>query len=91
MTQRAVTTTPLQALSLMNNSFVLRMSDRFAERLRAECGDDGLAQVCRAFELVYARSPDADEDREASDFAAEHGLEALCRVLFNTSECLYVE
>jgi hypothetical protein len=31
---RAVTTTPLQSLALLNNSFVLRMSDRLAQRLK---------------------------------------------------------
>ena len=37
---RSVTTTPLGALALLNTSFVLRMSDHFAARLRAEAGDD---------------------------------------------------
>ena len=31
--KRAVTTTPLQALALLNNSFVLRMADKFAQRV----------------------------------------------------------
>ncbi len=31
--KRPVTTTPLQALALANNAFVLHQADRFAERL----------------------------------------------------------
>jgi hypothetical protein len=31
--KRAVTTTPLQALSMLNNSFVLRMADQFAAHI----------------------------------------------------------
>lgn len=89
--RRAVTTTPLQALSLMNNSFVLRMADCFAERLQTECGDDVDVQVARAFELVYSRPPEPDEQAQAVEFVGNHGLSALCRVLFNTNEFLYVE
>jgi hypothetical protein len=89
--KRAVTTTPLQALSLMNNSFVLRMADCFAERLQTECGDDTAAQVGRAYELVYSRPPKPEEQAEAVQFVGDHGLPALCRVLFNTNEFLYVE
>ncbi len=39
--QRGVTTTPLQALVLLNNSFLLRMSDHFAARVSAEAGPEG--------------------------------------------------
>ncbi len=38
---RAVTITPLQALSLLNNRFVLEMADEFAERLADEFDDLG--------------------------------------------------
>ncbi len=89
--QRAVTTTPLQALSLMNDSFVLRMADALAERVRREVGDDGSAQTRRVFEHVFGRKPDADEAAAAERFTARHGLAALCRVTFNGNELLYVD
>ncbi len=38
--RRAVTTTPLQALALMNNALVLHLSDAFAARLVREAGPD---------------------------------------------------
>ena len=38
--RRNITTTPLQALSLLNNPFVLRMARHFAARIVAEVGDD---------------------------------------------------
>jgi hypothetical protein len=59
--RRALTTTPLQALSLMNNAFVLRMADRFAERLKKETGDDVGKQIARAYELAYGRNATAEE------------------------------
>ncbi|HVX10929.1 MAG TPA: DUF1553 domain-containing protein [Pirellulales bacterium] len=88
---RAVTTTPLQALALLNDSFMLRMADRFAERVRAEAGQEPAAQVDRAYRLALARRPNGDETAAASDFVARHGLPALARVLFNANEFLYVE
>src|SRR2546430_10870888 len=41
MPQRGATTTPLQALGLMNGSFVLRQAHRFAERVKPDAGSDG--------------------------------------------------
>ena len=88
--KRAVTTTPLQALSLLNSSFVLRMSDRLAARVTKQGGqtEDQIGQVYR---LLFSREPHVDELKRATDFAGAHGLPALCRVLFNSNEFLYVD
>src|SRR5262249_18224848 len=59
--RRAVTTTPLQALALLNDSFMLRMAERFAARLERECGAGLDGQVRRAYLLAYAREPAAEE------------------------------
>jgi mono/diheme cytochrome c family protein len=88
---RAVTTTPLQALALLNDSFVLRLSDRFAERLRAEAGEEVATQIERAYRLALAREPRPEELADAQTFVAEHGLSAFCRVLFNSNEFLYID
>jgi hypothetical protein len=89
--RRAITTTPLQALVLLNNSFVLRMSDSLAERVRGEAGENPTAQVSRMLSLVYGRAPSADEERLATDLVAREGLATLARVLFNSNEFLYVD
>jgi hypothetical protein len=89
--KRVVTTTPLQALALMNNAFVLRMSDRLADRAEAEAGDDVARQVERLYALAYGRAPDAEEIDAAATLAREHGLAALGRVVFNSNEFLYVD
>jgi hypothetical protein len=88
--RRGSTTTPLQALSLLNNSFTLRMADCFAERLTREKPGDAAAQVKRAFELAYGRAATEAELTESEAFIAEHGLGAFCRVLFNSNGFLYV-
>jgi hypothetical protein len=89
--RRALTTTPLQALALMNNAFVLRMSDRFADRLRREAGADAEMQIVRAIELAYGRRATKDEIARLRPLVAEHGLPVFCRAIFNSNEFVYVD
>ncbi len=89
--QRAVTTTPIQALALMNNSFVLRMSDRFAQRVSNEVGNDPRSQADRVCQLAYGRSPSGSESERLGRFVSEQGLSALCRVVLNSNEFIHVD
>ena len=89
--RRAVTTTPLQALALMNNTFVLRMANRLAERLESERPGDVAAQIDRAYRLTCGRPANEPERQDVAKFVEAHGLAAFCRVLLNTNEFLYVE
>ncbi|MFM8273687.1 MAG: DUF1553 domain-containing protein, partial [Gemmata sp.] len=88
--RRAVTTTPLQALGLWNNGFALRASEAFAARVAKEA-DGAAAQVRRAWQLAHQRDPTPDEARLATKLVADHGLKALCRVLFNSNEFVAAE
>jgi hypothetical protein len=85
---RSETTTPLQALALLNDRFMLRQADRFAERVRSEAPHDPVTLAAR---LAWQREPDPIERRSLRDHAALHGLAAVCRVLLNSSEFLYVD
>ncbi|MSQ96754.1 MAG: DUF1553 domain-containing protein [Gemmataceae bacterium] len=89
--RRALTTTPLQALSLMNGAFVLRMADRFAERLKKEAGDDVAKQIARAVELAYGRRATDDEIARVRPIVERHGLAVFCRAVFNSNEFVYVD
>ena len=88
--KRSVTTTPLQALGLMNNSFVLRQARLFAERIQKESGAGADAQVAYAYRYAFGRPPTEQEAAQAGALAREHGLESLCWVLLNASEFLYL-
>jgi hypothetical protein len=88
--RRTRTITPIQALSLLNNSFVEKCAARFAERVRREAGADLAPQIDRAWRLALARPPSDREERAARSFAARQGLEPLCLVLLNTNEFLFV-
>jgi len=87
---RASTTTPLQALSLMNTSFVLRMSDLLAKRVKQRAGLQTQEQVSELFLLAFQRQPQPAEALLAEKFVKQHGLSALCRVILNSNEFLYV-
>ncbi len=89
--KRSSTVTPLQALSLMNHSFVLRMADQFASRLKTEAGDSAEAQVHAAYRQLYGRTPEADEVLLSVDFVKRRGLPAFCRAMWNSSEFLFVD
>jgi mono/diheme cytochrome c family protein len=89
--RRAETTTPLQALTMLNHQFTLDMAGFLAERLRREAADDPQAQIRRAYQLCFARVPTEEESAACVEFAQTHGLPALCRVVLNTSEAIYVQ
>lgn len=89
--RRAVTTTPVQSLALLNNSFVLRMADATAKRLEVEEPASSAAQIDRLFQLAYGRHVLDAETPSLVEFAEKHGLSALCRVVFNSNEFVYVE
>ena len=88
--RRAVTTTPLQALGLMNDPFVLRMARALADRVRAEAGPETASQVDRIYRLSLGRAPADAEGRRAAELVCETGLDELAWTLFNSSEFLYV-
>ena len=89
--RRASTTTPLQALALLNDRFMLDRAEDFALCLRRAAGGDAGAQVARAYRLAFGRTRDADEEDTARGFVAEHGLAPFCLALFNANEFLFVD
>jgi hypothetical protein len=87
---RNVSVTPLQALVMLNNEFLLTYSEQFAQRLEALDGD--VSRRCElACKLVLGRSPTEIEQRELSSFTGQHGLAALARLLFNSNEFMFVD
>ena len=86
-----MTTTPLQALALLNNDFALRMARGLARRVKDETGNDLRRQVERSFELAYGRNAAEKELRLAVEFATEHGMAALGRVLLNSNEFVVLD
>ena len=90
MPRRSRSTTPLQALNLLNSVFVMQQSDLLAGRLRNECGTSTTDQVREAFELCFGRVPEEDEMAEAVAFITREGLPQFARALFNSNEFLFI-
>jgi mono/diheme cytochrome c family protein len=88
--RRNVSTTPLQALNLLNSRFIVHQSDLFAERLQRDAGDDAAKQIQRAFAIAFGRPPTSDETSAAIVLVRDHGWAALCRALFNANEFVMI-
>ncbi len=88
--RRGVTTTPLQALLLMNDSFVQRQANALARRGMHDASDLPAA-VARVYQLALGRLPRPGESQRALDAARERGLSHVCWALFNSTEFLYVQ
>jgi hypothetical protein len=89
--RRGVTTTPLQALGLMNNSFVQRQAKHLADAAQLEAGGERRQAIALAYRRALGRSVTADEAPRAAQAVDERGLEQLCWVLFNSTEFIYVQ
>ena len=88
--KRASTTTPLQALALMNNTLIFETSDDFAKRLQQDVGKEIGKQISQAYVIAFGREASAEEIQLAGRFVADHGMAAFCRVILNSNEFLFV-
>ncbi len=99
--QREATTTPLQALLLMNGSFTLEQAQAFGKRLQQQF-DDLDAALQYAFRASWGRPPAAEELAAARNFVQAGDQRALrqvdgdlladfCHVLLNSNEFMYVD
>jgi hypothetical protein len=88
--KRSDSTTPLQALNLLNGKFTVEQSAALAQRITTEVGADLPKQITRAFQLTLARPPGEHELTACLAVAQSDGLETVCRALFNSNEFLFL-
>jgi hypothetical protein len=88
--RRNITTTPLQALSLMNSSFVQRQSADLASRALAVSGNRMDEAIRAVYRLSLGRSASPEEFERAKAATRERGLSHLCWVILNSTEFIYV-
>jgi len=94
---------PTQALTLLNNEFVVQQSRAFAERVWKIAGPEQQSQVRAAFRLALSREPSTKELNDNVAFlnrqmaaqaqSASPSLEALidlCHIVINLNEFLYI-
>ncbi len=87
---RNVSTVATQALTLMNNEFVLNQARLFAERLEREAPGDVDRQVDLAYRLALTRPPAPEEAQIARDLVSSQSLVDLTHVMLNLNEFLYL-
>ncbi|MBX3441454.1 MAG: DUF1553 domain-containing protein [Planctomyces sp.] len=88
--RRSETLSPLQALSMFNNGFMLAMSRRMADRV-SENQAQPEDRIDLAFRLAIGRSPSPDERAALVEYADQHGLANACRVILNLNEFLFID
>jgi hypothetical protein len=87
---RNSTMTALQALALLNNPFMVKQAEYFAERIKAR-EKETPRQVEVAYRLAFGRAPMEPERTALTAYVRRHGLANGCRLLFNANEFLFVD
>src|SRR5260370_2132298 len=86
--RRSVSTVPTQALTLLNDEFILRQARLFAERVKEAAPNDAAKQVNMAYRIALTRPPDEKEIAVAMDFLKQQSLTDFAHVLLNLNEFL---
>ena len=90
MPQRSRSTTPLQALNLLNSQFVIQQAEFMAMRIQDEAGANTADQARHAFLLAFSRPAEAGELEDSVALVEENGLVTFCRALINSNEFLFI-
>jgi len=87
--KRSRSTTPLQALNLLNSRFIMQQAGVFADRLTKEAKDDA-DRVRLAWNLCFQRDPTETELQESTKFIQHTGLPQFTRAMLNTNEFVFI-
>ena len=82
---------PLQALAMLNNGFIVTQAQHLAARVQSEHPHNLPAQVARAHALALGRPPDAAALAQLVAFAESEGLPAFGRLMLNLNEFTFVD
>ena len=87
--KRSRSTTPLQALNLLNSRFVMQQSKIFAERLQRESSTPK-GQVRRAWQLCFQHEPEPRDVADSLAFIETEGLVQFARAMLNSNEFVFL-
>jgi hypothetical protein len=102
MGRRSVSNVPAQALTMMNNPFVVQQAYVWAERVLSEPGKTPKQRIRRIYETAFCRLPTDSELAAALQFLSDQGQEYngpddprtwadYCHVLMNVKEFVFLE
>ena len=90
MARRRQSTTPIQALNLINSPFTIQVAEAFAARVERDAatgdGDRIERRATQAVRLALGRAPTPEELADSVALIRDHSLVALCRLLLNTGD-----
>ena len=89
--KRPVSTTPLQALNLLNSPFVLSQSKRIASRALRESDGNLNEAIDRCFALLLARPPNPAERAAVATVTTSNDLPLICRAVLNSNAFTFLE
>ena len=84
--KRGETNTALQALAMLNNKHIVAMATHFADRVK---NNDNIAR--EAILLALSREITPEEHQSLTAYALSHGINAMCRLIFNLSEFSFID
>ena len=88
--KRRSSTTPLQALNLMNSNFVMDQAKHISDRAREDAGGSMEESIDRCFEFILGRLPATEERDACLELVKENGLTLVCRALINSNEFAFL-
>jgi hypothetical protein len=96
--RRNQTTSPMQALELINNPVVLDWAEDFARRVENDRGLSSETRIDRAWRLAFSRPASNEEQSMAQAFLAKQQaagsrspLADLCHAILSSNEFLYID
>lgn len=88
--KRSSSTTAVQALALFNSHFVNRQAGFLAASIAAQKPTTMDQQIRTAFLCTISRPPTDSELQSLRAFVEQNGMSALCRILFNLNEFVFL-
>lgn len=87
--KRSRSTTPLQALNLLNSDFVMQQAELLAARIDGG-GGSSRSRIEFAWRLCFQRPPTDEERAESERFIEQQGSVQFARALLNANEFVFI-
>jgi Protein of unknown function (DUF1553) len=87
---RSSSVTALQALAMLNDKFIVRQCEHFADCVAKESLDPAV-QINRIYQLAMNRDATPTEIDRLRAYSKKHGMANVCRLLINSNEFMFVD
>ena len=88
LSKRPSSTTPLQALNLMNSKFIDTQCEILAAKFHSSNKSESVKEL---FSALYSRKPTSDELSTSLKLLETESLKILCRAMINSNEFVFIQ